>query len=347
MPDDTSIDTKLVIGTRNSKLALVQAERVSKALSSAHPHISFPWKTISVRGDVDKTSPFLKFGGPSDAAKNIWTEEMEAKLCAGELDLLVHCLKDMPTRLPSECILGAIIHREDPTDAFVIKASLQERYTDLDQLPAGSVIGTSSTRRKALLGYKYPHLKVQECRGNIDTRLRKLDDPEGPFTAIIIATAGLNRINMASRITKHLPPSEFPYAIGQGALGVEIRKNDTETLRIIQAIEDPLTRWICMAERSLLRSLQGGCSSPVAVHSRIEKQDSQYSPGGRIRIEGTIIHPHGLSQISQSAAADVTSDSEAEALGRLLAKCLEDAGGRDLLDEIRLVQGKEFNNAQN
>lgn len=167
MADNTSGGPELIIGTRNSRLALVQAERVSNALCSAHPQIKFPWQIISVSGDVDKTSPFLKFGGPSDAAKNIWTEEMEAKLCAGELDLLVHCLKDMPTQLPSECALGAIIHREDPTDALVVKESLRDQYTDLDQLPAGSVIGTSSTRRKALLRYKYPHLKVQECRGNM------------------------------------------------------------------------------------------------------------------------------------------------------------------------------------
>ncbi|KAK5789142.1 hypothetical protein VI817_008266 [Penicillium citrinum] len=157
--------SELVIGTRNSKLALVQAERVSKALSNIHPHIKFPWQDVSVRGDVDKTSPFLKFSGPSDAAKNIWTEEMESKLCSGELDLLVHCLKDMPTNLPDGCILGAIVHREDPTDALVVKNGLP--YKDLAELPSGSVIGTSSTRRKALLKYKYPQLVVQECRGNL------------------------------------------------------------------------------------------------------------------------------------------------------------------------------------
>ena len=158
---------ELVIGTRNSKLALVQAERISSALTHVHPQIKFPWKTVSVSGDVDKSSRFLKFGGPSDAAKNIWTEEMEAKLKSGELDLLVHCLKDMPTRLPSGCVLGAIVHREDPTDALVIKESLREQYSDLAQLPHGAVVGTSATRRKALLKYKYPHLVVQECRGNM------------------------------------------------------------------------------------------------------------------------------------------------------------------------------------
>ncbi|KAJ5278763.1 porphobilinogen deaminase [Penicillium angulare] len=337
--------TQLTIGTRNSKLALVQAERVSDALNAAHPHIKFPWQTVSVSGDVDKTSPFLKFGGPSDAAKNIWTEEMEAKLSSGELDLLVHCLKDMPTRLPSGCVLGAIIHREDPTDALVIKKSLQDQYTDLSQLPPGSIVGTSSTRRKALLKWKYPHLKVQECRGNIDTRLRKLD--EGEYSAIILATAGMNRINLNSRIAKHLPPSEFPYAIGQGALGIEIREGDTQTLSIVQQIEEPLTRWICLAERSLLRTLQGGCSSPVAVNCTIEGSDDKSSTTHRLRLDGTIIHPHGSSQISTFAVADVASDREAEALGETLAKRLEENGGRALLDEIRLVQEKEMNATQN
>ncbi|KAJ5712898.1 uncharacterized protein N7483_010079 [Penicillium malachiteum] len=333
-------ERKLTIGTRNSKLALVQAERVSSALNHAHPHIKFPWQTVSVSGDIDKTSPFLKFGGPSDAAKNIWAEEMETKLSSGELDLLVHCLKDMPTRLPSGCVLGAIIHREDPRDALIIKASLRDQYTDLSQLPAGSVVGTSSTRRKALLRYKYPHLKIQECRGNIDTRLRKLD--EGEFSAIILATAGLNRINMTSRISKHLPPSEFPYAIGQGALGIEIREGDTETLNIIQQIEEPLTRWICMAERSLLRTLQGGCSSPVAVNCTVENEENQSPTKSCLRLEGTIIHPHGTSQVSAFEVAEVASDVEAEALGEKLAKQLEENGGRALLNEIRLVQEEEM-----
>lgn len=158
---------KLVIGTRKSKLALVQAEHVSAVLANAHPEIQFPWKTVSVSGDIDKQSPFLKFGGPSDAGKNIWTEGLEAKLTTGEVDLLVNCLKDMPTVLPEDCFLGAIVHREDPTDALVIKDTLKDKYTDLSQLPPGSVVGTSSTRRKALLKYKYPHLEIQECRGNM------------------------------------------------------------------------------------------------------------------------------------------------------------------------------------
>lgn len=173
-----------------------------------------------------------------------------------------------------------------------------------------------------------------------DTRLRKLD--EGEFSAIIIATAGLNRINMTSRISKNLPPSEFPYAVGQGALGIELREGDTETLSIVQKIEEPLTRWICLAERSLLRTLQGGCSSPVAVNSTIEK-DSQGASTNRLRLDAMIIHPHGSSQVSSVAVADVASDEEAVSLGETLAKRLEENGGRALLDEIKLVQEKEMN----
>ncbi|KAF7177296.1 hypothetical protein CNMCM7691_005186 [Aspergillus felis] len=326
---------EVFIGTRNSKLALVQAERVSNALAGANPGTTFPWRTVSVSGDVDKTSPFLKFAGPSDAAKNIWTEEMEAKLLSGELDLLVHCLKDMPTRLPVGCVLGAIVHREDPTDAFVVKESLRGQYSDLAQLPPGSVVGTSSTRRKALLALRYPQLVVEECRGNLDTRLRKLDDPNGPYAAIIVATAGLVRIDMAHRITKRLPPSEFPYAVGQGALGIEVREHELRTQTMIQRIEDPLVRKMCIAERSLLRTLQGGCSSPVAVKCTTETTEPSASLSvARLRLEGTIIHPQGTSQVSAWAVADVGGDNAAEVLGAEVARRLLEDGGKALLEEI-------------
>ncbi|KAJ5245969.1 porphobilinogen deaminase [Penicillium chermesinum] len=330
---------KLVVGTRKSKLAIVQAEHVSAVLASAHPQIQFPWQTVSVSGDVDKQTPFLKFGGPSDAGKNIWTEGLEAKLSSGEVDLLVNCLKDMPTVLPDDCFLGAIVHREDPTDALVVKASLKDQYTDLSQLPPGSVVGTSSTRRKALLKYKYPHLEIQECRGNIDSRIRKLDEPGGPYTAIILATAGLNRIHLTERITKHLPPSEFPYAVGQGALGIEVRKDDAQVLNVVRAIEEPLTRWICLAERALLRTLKGGCSSPVAVNSVAES-------GNNVRLQAMIIHPHGVRKVSGEAVAVLKNDTDAEALGSSLAKRLEGEGGLELLEEIRLLNEAEMNAGQ-
>ncbi|GFF75782.1 hypothetical protein IFM53868_01670 [Aspergillus udagawae] len=326
---------EVFIGTRNSKLALVQAERVSNALAGANPGTTFPWRTVSVSGDVDKTSPFLKFAGPSDAAKNIWTEEMEAKLLSGELDLLVHCLKDMPTRVPVGCVLGAIVHREDPTDAFVVKESLRGQYSDLAQLPPGSVVGTSSTRRKALLALRYPQLVVEECRGNLDTRLRKLDDPNGPYAAIIVATAGLVRIGMAHRITRRLTPSEFPYAVGQGALGIEVREHEPHTQAMIQRIEDPLVRKMCIAERSLLRTLQGGCSSPVAVNCTTETPELSASLSvARLRLEGTIIHPLGTSQVSAWAAADVGDDDAAEVLGAEVARRLLEDGGKAMLEEI-------------
>lgn len=164
-----------------------------------------------------------------------------------------------------------------------------------------------------------------------DTRLRKLDDPNGPYAAIIVATAGLLRIDMAHRITKRLPASEFPYAVGQGALGIEVREPDSLTQGMIQRIEDPLVRKMCLAERSLLRTLQGGCSSPVAVNCTTE------TPGlstTRLRLEGTIIHPQGTSQVSAWAAADVDDDNAAEELGAEVARRLLEDGGRELLDEI-------------
>lgn len=156
------------IGSRSSKLALVQADTASSLLSKAHPDLSFPITTVMVRGDSDKTTPFLQFAqktGGTDAAKNLWTEEMEIALCAGELDILVHSLKDMPMLLPDGCSLGSIVQREDPRDALLVKPGLP--YKSLDDLPAGSIVGSSSTRRKALLKQKYPHLIAQECRGNM------------------------------------------------------------------------------------------------------------------------------------------------------------------------------------
>lgn len=171
-----------------------------------------------------------------------------------------------------------------------------------------------------------------------DSRLRKLDDPEGPYSAIILATAGLNRINLTARITKHLHPSEFPYAVGQGALGIEIRKNDTQTLDIVRHIEEPLTRWICLAERALLRTLKGGCSSPVAVNSIKET-------GSKVILQAMIVHPHGSKKVSGEKSATLASDDDAETLGGSLAKSLEDDGGSELLEEIRVLNEQDLNAA--
>lgn len=163
-PDATLVN----LGTRNSKLALIQANYVSEKLAATHAGLQFPINTVMVRGDADKTTPFLLMtenAGRPDAAKNLWTEEMEIKLCLGELDFLVHCLKDLPTMLPDKCIIGAIMQRADPTDALVMKSG--SPYTHLSQLPDNSVVGTSSTRRKAILKRLYPKLRVVECRGNV------------------------------------------------------------------------------------------------------------------------------------------------------------------------------------
>ncbi|KAK2759087.1 hypothetical protein FQN54_003186 [Arachnomyces sp. PD_36] len=326
------------IGSRSSKLALVQADAASALLSKAHPDLTFPITTVMVAGDSDKTTPFLQFAGKtggSDAAKNLWTEEMEIQMCAGGLDILVHSLKDLPMLLPEGCELGAVIEREDPRDSLLVKPGLP--YKSLADLPHGAVVGSSSTRRKALLKKLYPHLVVQECRGNIDTRLRKLDAPDSPFSCIILATAGLNRINLQHRITAHLDPVEFPYAVGQGALGVEIRTNDERITNLLKPIEHKNSKWMCLSERAMLRKLQGGCSSPVGVNTVLKDGDGEGDGGKTIKLQGRIIHPHGTSEIIAEAEAVVSSDADAEALGQEVAQKLFDTGARELLQEIKKI----------
>ncbi|MCJ1244349.1 hypothetical protein MMC30_001547 [Trapelia coarctata] len=334
--------TKIVnIGSRKSALALVQAELVVGLLTETCPGVEFPIKTVMVQGDADKTTPFLFMGDKtrgSDAGKNIWTEEMEHMLGTGELDLLVHSLKDLPTTLPQGCSLGAVVEREDPSDSLVMKAGLP--YATLDQLPDGSVVGTSSTRRKALLKRFYPSLVAQECRGNIDTRLKKLDAEDSPFTSILLATAGLNRMNMQHRITALLPPVHFPYAVGQGSIGVEIRTGDDRIQKILSVIEDKPSRWRCMAERALLRHLQGGCSSPIGVVCFYEPDTVESS--NMLRLTGTVIHPQGENHITASTASQVVSDAEAEALGIDVAEKLLANGANNILDQIRGVGSKNL-----
>ncbi|GAB7355572.1 hypothetical protein MBLNU459_g6044t1 [Dothideomycetes sp. NU459] len=338
------------IGTRKSPLAQIQAYGVSRQLSTAHPDIGFQVQTVTVRGDVDKSTPFLLMANTTsgtDAAKNIWAEEMEAELRHGNLDMLVNCLKDMPTTLPDGFLLGAVVGREDPTDALVMRAG--SPFTSLEQLPDGAVIGTSSTRRKAILRRLNPRFDVRECRGNVDTRLRKLDAADGPFSAIVVATAGLVRLGLQSRITERMSPAKFPYAVGQGTLGIEIRKDDTRLLQLLGSIETKTERWTCLAERSLLRNLQGGCSSPVGVSSIVkESHDGESledgSPHPRIRVElhGSVIHPQGSSSIDASAEALLQSDDDAEKLGAAVANSLVQAGAGELLAEIRTIGHLEF-----
>src|SRR5579862_3460460 len=183
----------------------------------------------------------------------------------------------MPTQLPSSCAIGAILTREDPRDALVLKSSLQATYTTLASLPAGSTIGTSSVRRAAQIARKYPHLRFADVRGNVGTRLAKLDAEDGVYTALVLAAAGLKRLGLGGRISQNLDAESggLLHAVGQGALGVEIREKDRRVRRLLEPLEDEATTRACLAERALMRTLEGGCSVPIGVETSWIGEDSQ------------------------------------------------------------------------
>ncbi|PWN54362.1 hypothetical protein IE53DRAFT_408002 [Violaceomyces palustris] len=241
------------------------------------PH-DFPITSMSTSGDQNLRSPLYVIGGEGKA---IWTKELEVALVQGGVDAIVHSLKDVPTVLPDGLEIAAILEREDPRDALVVKRGLP--YKTLDELPIGSVIGTSSVRRVAQLRKRYPHLVFSDVRGNLNTRLAKLDAPTGPYTALVLAAAGLVRINLADRITAYLSSPVLLHSVGQGSLAVEVRtppvgstpatNRDARIKAMIQSIADWRATFRAEAERSLLRQLEGGCSIPVGVETRFEDHD--------------------------------------------------------------------------
>lgn len=241
------------------------------------PH-AFPITSMSTAGDQNLRSPLYVIGGEGKA---IWTKELEVALEQGAVDAIVHCLKDVPTAMPKGLELAAVLEREDPRDALVVKAGLP--YKVLDELPVGSVIGTSSVRRVAQLRRRYPHLVFSDVRGNINTRLAKLDAPNGPYTALILAAAGLVRLNMHARITAFLSSPVLLHSVGQGSLAIEIRtppegadpttNRDARIKKLIESIGDWRATFRAEAERALLRELEGGCSIPVGVETRFDDHD--------------------------------------------------------------------------
>ncbi|KAK3671392.1 hypothetical protein LTR78_008670 [Recurvomyces mirabilis] len=330
----------VTIGSRNSKLALVQTRDVITKLHSVYgPRPDYQVLTGGVTGDADKRTPFKALAaqtGLANVGKSLWTTSLEADLVDGKYDFLIHCLKDMPTTLPLNCALSAITEREDPSDAVVM--SPRASYTRLCDLPAGSVVGTSSCRRKALIGRSWPHLVVQECRGNIDTRLAKLDHLESPFTCIILATAGLNRMHLQHRITERLHPADFPYAVGQGALGIEISTHEPDVAKLVMAVDHRESRWCGLAERAMLRSLRGGCSSPIGVWCRPEATPdgasdlgSEQGPVLRLRLDATVLNTQGSSSVNVEESQSVESDEDAERLGETVARLLIAQGAEKLL----------------
>ncbi|EIW72767.1 hypothetical protein TREMEDRAFT_15236, partial [Tremella mesenterica DSM 1558] len=236
--------------------------------------------SMSTAGDRNQTTPLhlLSPYSSTQPAKSLWTDELEARLLSGELDLLVHSLKDVPTVLKEGCEIACILEREDPRDALVMRMGRTEK--GLGELEKGSVVGTGSVRRVAQLKRAFPHLEFKDMRGNLNTRFRKLDDPSSPYSALILALSGLTRLGLSSRTTSHLSSPELYHAVGQGALAVEVRVGDTRIREALKSVGHWETEWRCGAERGLLRVLEGGCSVPVGVETVLEEIKMPDAPSG-------------------------------------------------------------------
>jgi hydroxymethylbilane synthase len=246
-------------------------------------------------------------------------------------------LSDVPTLLPSTCKLGPTMPREDSRDVLVVKQGLP--YKNLSEIPAGSVVGTSSIRRTAQLARKYPHLKVQDVRGNIGTRLSKLDAEDSPYTCIILAAAGLLRLDLSDRITQYLDSnsSGMLYAVGQGALGIEIRKDDTVLGEMLEKICDWDTTYSVLAERSLLRTLEGGCSAPLGV----ETEWVGSAGSKKLRMRSVVVSVDGKECAEVEVDGDVNSAESAEAFGVTVAKALVADGAGAILEAIQENKNKQ------
>ena len=302
---------KIVIASRESRLAMWQAEHIQARLQALYPHLSVEILGMTTQGDqiLDKT--LSKIGG-----KGLFVKELEVALADGRADLAVHSIKDVPMVLPEGFALAAICEREDPRDALV-----SARYADLSELPDGAVVGTSSLRRESQIRARYPRLVVKPLRGNVQTRLRKLDD--GEFDAIILAAAGLKRLGLSERIRKELPPSESLPAAGQGALGIEIRADRADLMQLLAPLNHTATHACVSAERALARELGGSCQVPLGAFATLNE--------GMLALGGFVASPDGSVMLTASASAPA---DYADALGRAVAKKLLDDGAGPLIEAV-------------
>jgi hydroxymethylbilane synthase len=303
---------RLVIGSRGSKLALTQAEWVKARLASLHPGIDIHIEIIKTTGDV-KTDPLSVIGG-----KGVFTKELEDALLDRRIDIAVHSLKDLPTIVPEALAIGAICEREDPSDALVLPKDSDSLCASLKDLPVHSIVGTSSPRRQAQLRHLRPDLVIKDLRGNVDTRLRKLD--EGQYDAVILASAGLRRLGLEQRISAAIPPEQMLPAVGQGAIGVEIRADDSVALDVVTKLDHEATRVACTAERALLRALGGGCQLPIAAHCVVYYHE--------LRLDALVASPDGRQIVRDHLSG---SSESAEQLGADLANRLLERGAKELL----------------
>jgi hydroxymethylbilane synthase len=300
----------LRIGTRASALARWQAEWVAARLREAGHQVELV--PISTRGDRQQVGPIGQIAG----GDGVFTKELQRALLAGEIDLAVHSLKDLPTEAVPGLALVAVPPRGPNGDVLV-----SVRHASLDELPHGAVVGTGSLRRRAQLLYRRPDLQMADIRGNVDTRLAKLE--RGEYAALVLAEAGLERLGLARYISQRLPKTEMLPAVGQGALGIEARSDDRQTRAAIAVIDDPETHAAVMAERTMLARLSGGCLAPVGAWGRKES--------GRLALSGVVLAADG----SQRLAAEASDESGPEELGQQVAEALLEQGAAELIAAAR------------
>jgi hydroxymethylbilane synthase len=304
-------DSKLIIATRGSKLALWQAEHVRERLQASREGLEVELLVVKTRGDKILDVPLAKVGG-----KALFVKEIEQALLDGRAQVAVHSMKDVPAELAPGLHMAAVSEREDPRDAWIASSGQA-----LEQLPAGSVVGTSSMRRQCQILAARPELRIEMLRGNVPTRLGKLD--EGNFDAIVLAAAGLRRLGFGDRITESLEPTGFVPAVGQGALGIETRADDAATTELVRAAmhHEADARRVA-AERAFLLELEGGCQTPLAAHATYRS--------GQLHLDALIGRPDGTEILR---ADKLGAPSDAEAMGAELAVELLGRGGRAILDE--------------
>ncbi|WP_106627720.1 hydroxymethylbilane synthase [Selenomonas massiliensis] len=305
----------ITIGTRASKLALWQAEYIAAEIEKQYPTVRVELRRMTTKGDRILDAPLAKIGG-----KGLFTKELEQAMLAGEIDLAAHSLKDMPTEVPDGLVIGAVTERLDAGDAFV-----SVRYQSMEELPQGAKVGTSSLRRRAQLLAVRPDLKIHDLRGNVNTRLAKLD--AGEFDAIVLAAAGLKRLGLGERIRMILPRSMILPAVGQGALAIECRADDMRILELIDFLRDPQMTAAATAERAFLRRVEGGCQIPVGVYAEV-------GAGNVLHVEAMISSVDGM-RVCRSRSRG--TPETAEKIGIALAEELLDVGGREILKEIGIT----------
>lgn len=301
----------LRIATRKSPLAMWQAEHVAAALQQAHPDLTIEILGMSTQGDKILDTPLAKIGG-----KGLFVKELESRMLEGDADIAVHSMKDVPVELPEGLHLSVIMQREDPRDAFVSPG-----YAAFDDLPEGARVGTSSLRRECQLRDRRPDLNIIPLRGNVNTRLRKLDD--GEYDAVILASAGLLRLGFAERIRSAIEPEDSLPAIGQGAIGIECRSDDQRVNDLLAPLHDADTASCVMAERAMNTRLEGGCQVPIGGHAILQNDE--------IWLRGLV----GTVDGSKIIRADIRGERDAaETLGTTLAETLLEYGAAEILQAL-------------